>query len=176
LSDLRWDHYEVDNGTYLATLYINAFLSNSKSCSYYTYDECAIIICEPSDKVPAGLIHPRFDELSTSSNDAAQKPSLALETLESHVVDFFLDFSKGSVSHLNPFAGRLPAMKELTLCGYDWIHSRAEYVLLWDFSRLQSLELSYKFQYFVEGYDGVPPSHVQQLEKLTMFGTQRRYR
>ena len=155
----------------LATLYINTFLQNSKSCYYFTYDESAILQCDPSDKLYAEASHPRFEELPRGSTDAVQKPSPALDISNSHVFDLFLDFSKGCVDHLEPFGGRLPPLKELTLFGYDWKHSRAEYVQLWDFSRLQTLKFSRKFQDFVDRYDGVPPSHLKQLENFTISGS-----
>jgi hypothetical protein len=59
-----------------------------------------------------------------------------------------------------------PATEKLTLDGYDWVHSRSEYIQLWDFSRLRSLHLARKFDKFIDEFAGVPRSELSKLEAL----------
>lgn len=61
-------------------------------------------------------------------------------------------------------------MEELSLRSYDWIHSRAEYRQLWDFSRLRGLELENKFRGFIDQSLGVQPSDLPKLESLKIHG------
>ena len=167
LTENRWKQDTVHNTQYFATVLLDAFLWNSESCLFVTYDQLRQISqmshnCE-TPHAPK-TINPRFPTLQIISRNTSDSiPSRPqLRHLKIH-------FVCGN-DYLAPIGERLPAMKKLTLGRYEWVHTRDEYVKKWDFSKLLSLNLDDKFHMFIDEAVGVLPHDLAQLESFKISG------
>ncbi|KAN0116724.1 hypothetical protein V8E51_002701 [Hyaloscypha variabilis] len=167
LESMTWEKDTVHNAQYFATVLLDAFLWNSQSCFFGTYEQLGQISqmghnYETPDAPKT--INARFPTLQTSSSnmsdDVPSRPQLR------HLM---IDFCWG-IDYLAPIGERLPLMKKLTLTSYEWVHTREEYVKKWDFSKLLSLNLDDKFHKFIGEAAGVPPDDLAKLESFKISG------
>jgi hypothetical protein len=94
----------------MATLHLNAFLRNSQSCYFGTYEEIAHISQmghnNETPKAP-GTMHHRFAAPQSISNPTSDVDQ------PSRLQHLSIDLSMG-IDHLVPFGGRLPAIGRST--------------------------------------------------------------